>query len=264
MASQISPDILAKLEAQTREDPQLPRSDPTVSFWQLPPHYTLAEIQSDQLPATTDVAIIGSGITACSVTKHLLDHSASSSTTLSVTVFEARTLTSGATGRNGGLLSSFVPGEYKILVERFGKQQAVKIAEYANRTLEKMHQLGNSSEEYQRVSEIRRLQDVICFEDEESFREAVESHRLYEEDIPEERGKSRVLSTEEAAKACLHACHASRHATDRPGRNSTSAHQRARLYFPMAHSGHIASSLVSGPTCTLGTNRTSQSKQRRP
>jgi len=187
--------IIAELESQACDDPQLPRANPTTSFWQLPPHPTLSNAQSDRLPETTDFAIIGSGVTGCSVAKTLLDQSSSA---FSVTVFEARTLTSGATGRNGGLLASFVPGDYKILSERFGHEQAVKIARFANRTLEKMHELGTSSEEFKNVSEVRRTLDILGFEDEESFRDAVASWHLYEEHVPEERGKVRMLTAKEA------------------------------------------------------------------
>jgi glycine/D-amino acid oxidase-like deaminating enzyme len=197
MASQIDATIIAELQAQTLQDPQLPRDNPTVSFWQLPPHPTLSEVQSPALPSATDYAIIGSGVTGCSVAKNLLDNSASG--TFSVTVFEARTLTSGATGRNGGLLTSFVPGDYKLLSDHFGHEQATKIARYANRTLEKMHQLANSSPELKEASDVRRLQDVICCQDEATWHEAKESWALYEEHVPEDKGKAQFLTSEEAA-----------------------------------------------------------------
>jgi glycine/D-amino acid oxidase-like deaminating enzyme len=116
-----------------------------------------------------------------------------------VTVFEARTLTSGATGRNGGVLASFVPGDYKLLSEVFGHEQAVKIARFATRTLEKMHQIADSSEELKEASEVRRTLDVVCFEDEDAFRQARESEELYEQHVSEERGKAQYLSAEEAA-----------------------------------------------------------------
>ncbi|KAJ9631142.1 hypothetical protein H2204_008364 [Knufia peltigerae] len=200
MTGQVTPSILAELEAQARNDPQLPRANPTVATWQLPPHPTLSEIQSESLPKVTDYAIIGSGVTGCSVAKTLFEAAPPSSSSFSVTVLEARTLTSGATGRNGGVLTSFVPGDYKILSEHFGHEQAVKIARYANSTLEKMHALGNSSDEFRRISEVRRLQDVVCFEDKESFEGALESYRLYEEHVPEERGKMRKLTPKEAER----------------------------------------------------------------
>lgn len=178
-------------------DPQLPRLNPMTSFWQLPAHPTMSETRSETLSATADFAIIGSGITGCSIAKTLLDDS--SSTHSSVVVFEARELTSGATGRNGGLLTSFVPSDYKRLSERFGHEQAVNVARFANRTLEKMHNLANSTEELKEASQVRRLLDIICFDSDHSFLEGKVSFELYQEHVPEERGKIEILSPEEAA-----------------------------------------------------------------
>lgn len=199
MAGDIPVSIISELEGQALADPQLPRPHPTTSFWQLPPHATLSEVQSDRLAETTDYAIIGSGITGCSVASTLFEHSSSSSSpSFSVTVFEARTLTSGATGRNGGLLTSPVPYEFKALSEVFGLDEATKIARYANRTLEKMFALASSSEELKEVSEVRRTLDVVGFMDEAPLRESIESWRFYEEHVPDDRGKFQVLTPEEA------------------------------------------------------------------
>lgn len=199
MVGRIPASVIAELETQALADPQLPRTSPSVSFWQLPPHPTLSEVRSAKLPETTDYAIIGSGVTGCSVATTLLEESSRSSKAISVTVFEARTLTSGATGRNGGVLASFVPGDYKVLSELFGHDETVKIARFANRTLEKMYQIANSSEELREASEVRRTLDVLCFEDDVAFRESQESVRLYEEHVPEERNTAGYLTSEEAA-----------------------------------------------------------------
>ncbi len=115
-----------------------------------------------------------------------------------ITVFEARQLTSGATGRNGGLLSNFVPGEYVSLSERFGHEQAVRIARFANRTLEKMHALAGSTEEFQNVSEVRRLLDIILLADEDALGAAKKSLALYEEHVPEDRGKAAFYTPQQA------------------------------------------------------------------
>ncbi|KAK9446329.1 FAD dependent oxidoreductase [Metarhizium brunneum] len=195
-APKVEASVVAELAAQALQDPQLPRENPTVSFWQMPPHPSLAEVQSPSLPSTTDYAVIGSGVTGCSVAKHLLDNSPSG--TFSVTVFEARALTSGATGRNGGLLTSFVPGDYKLLSDHFGHEQATKIARYANRTLEKMHQLANSSPELKDASDVRRTLDVVLFRDAASLDAVKESLALYEEHVPENKGKAQFLTADEA------------------------------------------------------------------
>lgn len=202
MAVSIPTSLKEQLYAQALADPQLPRANPTTSFWQLPPHPSMSQTQSTTLTSTTDYAIIGSGVTGCSIAKTLLDSPSSASTT--ITVLEARNLTSGATGRNGGLLTNFVPGHYKHLSDQFGHEQATKIARFANRTLEKMHSLANSSEELKEASVVRRTVDVIAFDDEESFRDEKESFALYEKHVTEEAGKTQVLTPSELAEVSLH------------------------------------------------------------
>ncbi|TQV90516.1 hypothetical protein IF1G_10839 [Cordyceps javanica] len=68
--------------------------------------------------------------------KNILDISSQSAGgALTVTVFEARTLVSGATGRNGGLLTSFVPEKFSDMLEHYSAAQAVKITRFARRNL---------------------------------------------------------------------------------------------------------------------------------
>ncbi|OAR01672.1 hypothetical protein LLEC1_03980 [Akanthomyces lecanii] len=187
---------------QVKQDPGLPRPQPTTSFWQVPPHPTLANKRSSNLPDRIDVAIIGSGITGCSVAKHTLEISAQSASemAMTVTVFEARTLVSGATGRNGGLLSSFVPEEFSDLVEHYGVEEAVQLARFANRNIEELHELASLSPELRELSQARRLRDVVCFSDPGDFAEGKKSWALYEEHVPEDKGKTEFLSAEEAAQ----------------------------------------------------------------
>ncbi|EGX92925.1 FAD dependent oxidoreductase [Cordyceps militaris CM01] len=197
MATPISTNLMEELYAQALADPQLPRDNPTTAFWQLPPHPSMSETRSAELPTTTDYAIIGSGVTGCSMAKTLLDSTPSA--TSSVTVFEARKLTSGATGRNGGLLTNFVPGHFKHLIDQLGHEQAIKIARFANRTLEKMHSLANSSDEFRDASVVRRTLDVIAFDDHQSFNDEKEGFKLYEKYVTEEAGKTQILTAEELA-----------------------------------------------------------------
>ncbi|CAL3969607.1 unnamed protein product, partial [Diplocarpon coronariae] len=129
----------------TKSDPGLPRANPTKAFWQEPAH-PLCDVQSPSLPLSTDILIIGSGITGCSVTKHLLENS-----DYRVTVLEARSLCSGATGRNGGHLTSAAPFEYLDLVAAFGNSMAMKVAKFTLLNVEKMYEIAKEIEE----SEVR-------------------------------------------------------------------------------------------------------------
>ena len=193
MAQTIPSSLLSSVHAQMIDDPRLPRDNPTTSFWQIPPHPDVSEVQSSVLPQKTEFAIIGSGVTGCSIAKHLLDLSQSGC----VTVFEARLLCSGATGRNGGLLTSFAPSEFSTMSEHLGVEEAVKISRFANRTLDKMHALGNVSPEFKKASEVRRIRDIVCFGDSDSFEAGKKSMALYEEYLPEDRGTFEVLSAED-------------------------------------------------------------------
>lgn len=97
--SDLPHELLLKLASQVIQDPGIPVPNPTVSAWQEPAH-PFATIQSKDLPRYTDCAIIGSGITGCSAAKTILESDLGFDK--KVTVFEARSLTTGATSRNGG------------------------------------------------------------------------------------------------------------------------------------------------------------------
>lgn len=188
-----------RLLEQVAADPGLPSANPTVSGWQLPPHQTLAYIQSPQLPKTTDYAIIGSGITGCSIAKNLLEHSKLPENA-TVTVFEARTITSGASGRNGGGLATYIPYTFDSMCKQFGQETAIEIARFMFRTLEKMFKMGASSEELLTASEIRRTRDVTGFLDQASFEAIKEQFKQVEELIPEASLRPEFLTPETAKK----------------------------------------------------------------
>lgn len=151
------------------------------------------------MPGSTDIAIIGSGITAASVAKTLLDHDPS----VKVTVFEARGLTSGATGRNGGHLISSAVAEYSLLTEHFGPDMARKIANFTFANVARVNEVAREyGDETKEASEIRDVSSILTFLDEISFEWAKESLALFNEQNPSERGKCECISGEEAAKVC--------------------------------------------------------------
>ncbi|GAO16597.1 hypothetical protein UVI_02019650 [Ustilaginoidea virens] len=238
MTTPVDAKVIEQLRAQAEQDPGLPRANPTPAFWQTPPHGSLSDARSETLPRRADYAIIGSGVTGCSVARTLLEGAPEGEQpegepfVVAVAVLEARALASGATGRNGGLLSSFVPGDYELLAERFGHAQAVKIARFANRTLERMHQLAGSSEELRRASDIRRTCDVVCLQDEEAWQGARRSWESYADKVPEESGKAEFLTPEEAKEV----------------RHSMAARPKTRPSLPSAHAhAHEAMALTPGP-----------------
>lgn len=150
---------------------------------------------------STEYAIIGSGVTGCSVAKTLLEDPRSGSDR--VTILEARTLCSSATGRNGGHLVSPIPGEFVKYVSAVGLEMAIKIARFNNATLEKMHKLAAESDDATRkTAEVRRTTSVIAFTDQHLFDESKESIELYMQHVPEGRGLYKAIDAEEAKKVC--------------------------------------------------------------
>lgn len=199
--SPIPGSVIAQLVKDAEQDPGLPRENPTEAFWQLPASQ-ISTTQSAKLPSTTDYAIIGSGITGCSVAKNLLDNLPAGSTA-TVTILEARTLCSGATGRNGGHLLSPIPEEFTHVEKYLGVDEATKVARFANRTLKSMHHLANSNEELKKTSEARKVTSICAYYDGEVFDDAIQANRRYEECLPESKGDHAVFSGDDGLKVSL-------------------------------------------------------------
>lgn len=187
----VTPSLIPLLEAQAQttqrlfSDPGLPRPNPTQAHWQLPPH-ALSTVQSASLTSETDILILGSGITGCSVAKSLLSLSSDST----ITLLEARTITSGATGRNGGHIATHPVIDYGDLVDVVGKEEAVKILRFRlghyGMIYEELEALGKEALD---VSELRRVESVVGLLDEETLRKVKALHTRMEEDVPELKGR---------------------------------------------------------------------------
>ncbi|KAK4550297.1 hypothetical protein LTR36_003264 [Oleoguttula mirabilis] len=177
-------------------DPGIPIRNPTTPYWQVPRH-SLAEVSSAKLPAETDVVIIGSGMTACSVAKTLLQQDDS----LKMTVLEARGLASGASSRNGGHIVSPSFQDFGELIESFGVTAASEIAEFTLKNIEKTFDVvaeyaGTSLEA---DSKIRRTEKVIAYIDQTTYDKARRNLRLWNQAMPEHRRDPfRLLGAQEA------------------------------------------------------------------
>ena len=196
---ELPPELVAKLLSQIGQDPCLPRTNPTVAAWQEPPH-PLADVQSEVLPQKVDFAVVGSGITGCSVARSLLESKLSGNK--SVTVFDARRLTTGATSRNGGFLMGHAATHFAPFAKAFGVETAVKISRFVGRTLDKIQKIAKEENLYEEC-QIRDVQVVITSEDQEELAKKSESFRMYQEHVPECRGTYFPVSKEEAEKVCL-------------------------------------------------------------
>ncbi|KAK3062862.1 hypothetical protein LTS18_003220 [Coniosporium uncinatum] len=118
------------MDKRAQIPPGLPRSNPTVSYWQDPPD-DIADLRStEELPNTADFVIVGSGISGACIAHNILERKQN----VRVVMLEARSACSGATGRNGGHTKAASYRTFPYHVNAQGVEEAVKVArlEYAN------------------------------------------------------------------------------------------------------------------------------------
>lgn len=106
-----------------------PCSTSTKPFWRTQLHPLDSHRSTPGLPASSDVVIIGSGMSGVSTAYHMLQSCRIRSTRPSIAILEARQLCSGATGRNGGHLKLAVPHIVKVL-EKHGAEIAAEVGEF--------------------------------------------------------------------------------------------------------------------------------------
>ncbi|KAG5743097.1 hypothetical protein H9Q70_014189 [Fusarium xylarioides] len=176
--------FLKNVSKAISQDPGLPRPNPTVSAWQVPPHPSLASMQSRDLPECTDYAVIGSGITGCSVTKALLEHPSTANS--HVTVLEARTLVSGATGRNGGHLVTASGHTFGPLAEQHGTEAAREITRFSIMNIDHLMKLVREFDPaLQKECQIRDVLKVMAVGDDETWASAKSSVLGFQEKVPQ-------------------------------------------------------------------------------
>jgi glycine/D-amino acid oxidase-like deaminating enzyme len=101
-----------------------PVPNPTESYWQLPPHRIANHRTTPSLPGDIilDYVIIGSGISGAAIAHKLLSRDSS----LKISMLEARTAASGASGRNGGQCRAGWWVSFKKYADAFGEEDAIK------------------------------------------------------------------------------------------------------------------------------------------
>ncbi|KAL8873546.1 MAG: hypothetical protein Q9174_001008 [Haloplaca sp. 1 TL-2023] len=114
--------------------PKLPRSNPTSSYWQDPPH-PLGSHRDDVFPASASIVIIGSGITGACVAYNILEKHPGAS----VILLEARTACSGATGRNGGHTKAASYRAFLNNVQKHGEKEAARIVRFEHGSIKAVH-----------------------------------------------------------------------------------------------------------------------------
>lgn len=109
-------------------------------------------------------------------------------------MLDARTICSGATGRNGGHVKAVPEISYADLVPLIGKQRAREVVEFTLANVEALFQVSETlSPELKEYCEIRRANTLNVFTDSEGFDRAVGAMEKFDEDIPELAGRMRVV-----------------------------------------------------------------------
>ncbi|KAL6718022.1 hypothetical protein ACLMJK_004107 [Lecanora helva] len=123
------------MEERASIRPGLPSMTPTESSWQIPPSPLSDYRTTASLPETTDVLIIGSGITGASLAYNIL----SKASPPSVVLLEARFACSGATGRNGGHTKHAAYREFLDNMRDLGEDEAARILRFKFNCMRNVH-----------------------------------------------------------------------------------------------------------------------------
>lgn len=178
-------------------DPGLPASNPTTSFWQSLPRLHVQVTQSETLPETRDIVILGSGITGCSVAHWLLRED----NRISITVLDARGICSGATGRNGGHVRCVAVQDYDRLSRKYGHDAAVKMVRFS---LSHFESIASTAREFgNRVfedSELREVQTVSAILDQAKMNDMTAMLKRFNTAFPDLKGQWTICGPEQAAK----------------------------------------------------------------
>lgn len=187
----------SQLLNQASAVPTLPVPNPTTAYWQEnPPFPELVNSQSEKLPETADVLIIGSGITGVAIARTILheDRRKGKTPPRRVVVCEARTLCSGATGRNGGHIKVSPHEVFGRFRKKLGPERAAYLTRFQLRHLDIL--VGLCEAEGIDVAECREVETVDFFLDDESYANGIKEAEEVHKWVPEF-----VISTWTAAEA---------------------------------------------------------------
>ena len=177
------------------QDPALPVTNPTTSFWQIPVHNTLQNIQSRNLPAESDVVVIGAGISSCSVVHHLF----TSSFEGRITVLEARGICSGATGRNGGRLHVHAVQDFDKFRRMYGDEAAKQIIRFQFAHYDELEKVAKSLDPQAcRRAAIRQTESVTVAFSAAKFAELRVLLASFQDSFPELVDRYRIVEAAEA------------------------------------------------------------------
>ncbi|ETN36629.1 uncharacterized protein HMPREF1541_08907 [Cyphellophora europaea CBS 101466] len=116
----------------------LPVDDPVESFWTAPPHHLDDYRSSDAPPSESDVVIIGSGYAGVGTAYHMFNARDPKPSTV---MLEARRITSGATGRNGGHVKPDTYAGITRYASLYGVKEAAALQKFESSQVHLVKQL---------------------------------------------------------------------------------------------------------------------------
>ena len=153
-----------------------PQPNPTVSYWQLPPHPIANHRTTPNLPtsATFDYIIVGSGVSGAAIAHKLLCRDSA----LSILMLEARTAASAASGRNGGHCRAGWWLNFKKYAAAHGEAEAIKFDQLEEQNL---LDIANFVRNHNVAFDFKDVETADTYSTEEAWTEALEVVRLREE-----------------------------------------------------------------------------------
>ncbi|KAH7483796.1 hypothetical protein FOMA001_g7447 [Fusarium oxysporum f. sp. matthiolae] len=146
-------------------DPGYPSSNGTVPFWHSKPH-PRADHQSEWPSNIADVAVISAGLTGMNLVCTLLKKKPG----ICIVLLDARSLCSGATGRNGGHCKTMTFAIWEERKHSFGIEEAVRISAFEHAHLKAM---ANAIREDGINCDLVLTQGIKAYYDQKDFEKAV-------------------------------------------------------------------------------------------
>ncbi|KDQ55012.1 hypothetical protein JAAARDRAFT_135046 [Jaapia argillacea MUCL 33604] len=152
----------------------------TLSFWTVPPS-PIAKHTAETFITHADIVVIGSGITGTSFVRAALHYAGERP--LKIVMLEARDACSGATGRNGGHINPPLYADYGDLKAKYGEKEAKTIIKFRISHLNEM-KIVAKDEEISKVSQVRDVESLDVYLDQELFDEATRDLQVWKKDMP--------------------------------------------------------------------------------
>ncbi|KAJ7890489.1 FAD dependent oxidoreductase [Mycena olivaceomarginata] len=194
--------VYEQLNKRIQQSPGIPVLHPSTPYWAIPASPIAQHGSSDAtpLPSCVDIVIIGSGMTAAAFARTMLGFGPEGSNSLpQIVMLEARDACSGATGRNGGHITPLVFHDYLALKKEHGAEMAKSIIEFRLAHLAELIQVGKE-EEILVDSQCREVETFDVFFEQETFDSAVQNLNICLDEMPEQRGKWRIVDAEECVQ----------------------------------------------------------------